>query len=392
MFLAGRHFETGNAVRLRVTQGLITELDELQLPAEEVQSLPWLAPGLFDIQVNGAQGVWFSDERLNVESVCDVLSVFLRHGVTRLFPTLITNSAAALEHGFAVINRACEQAAWVDRMVAGCHLEGPYLSAETGPRGAHPREHIRGCNWNEFARWQAASGNRIKLVTLAPEATGAVEFIQRFTATGGVIALGHTAADTTQIAAAVAAGARLSTHFGNGAHGTLRRHPNYLWDQLAEPRLLASLITDGQHLPASVAKVVLLAKGPQNIILTCDASGLAGCPPGEYAAVGGRCEVLTDGRIVVAGQRQYLAGSSAFTEQCIAGMCQLTGVDLATAWHMATRNPGRLFDVKVPELRLGAAAEIVVFRIVEQRNTAEQGSTGQATIASGIQVERVLNS
>ncbi|MCA9046154.1 MAG: N-acetylglucosamine-6-phosphate deacetylase, partial [Planctomycetaceae bacterium] len=236
-----------------------------------------------------------------------------------------------------------------------------------GPLGAHPLQHVRGCDWNEFQKWQQASGNRIKLVTLAPESAGAPEFIKQFTSGGGVCAIGHTAATGPQIAAAVDAGASLSTHFGNGAHAQMRRHPNYLWDQLAEPRLWASLITDGHHIPASVVRSVLLAKGQQNVIITCDSSGLAGCPPGVYDAAGGQCEVLEDGRVVVAGQREYLAGSGAFTDDCVLGMTQLGGVSLCEAWNMASANPARLFGVKTPQFKADEPAELVAFHISNGR-------------------------
>ena len=93
---------------------------------------------------------------------------------------------------------------------------------------------------------------------------------------GVVAAIGHTGATSIEIRAAVDAGARLSTHLGNGAHRLLRRHPNYLWDQLAEDRLWASLIVDGHHLPPEVVKTFVRAKTPERIILVSDVSGLAG--------------------------------------------------------------------------------------------------------------------
>ena len=113
-------------------------------------------------------------------------------------------------------------------MVAGCHLEGPYLSAEDGPRGAHPREHVRPTNWDEFCELQRVSGERIRLVTIAPEVPHAVEFIRRAIATSVTIAIGHTAASAEQIHASVEAGATLSTHLGNGAHPVLRELVPYL--------------------------------------------------------------------------------------------------------------------------------------------------------------------
>lgn len=367
MQLTGRHVETAQPIRLTCEEGAISSIEPLSLPEPEATALPWLAPGLFDLQINGAHDIWFSDEQLTVDKVLTVLRALLPHGITRLCPTLITNSQRALRHGFEVLRQTCEQHAWADHMISGCHLEGPHISREDGPRGAHPLDHVRDCSIAEFEELEASSGNRIRLVTLAPETPGAVEFIQHLTAHNVVCAIGHTAANSDQIGAAVEAGARLSTHFGNGAKAMLPRHPNFLWDQLAEPRLLASIIPDGHHIPASVAKCVLLAKGPEHTVITCDSSGLAGCPPGIYAAAGGKCEVLDDGRIVVAGQRQYLAGSGAFTEECVAGMMQLTGIDLAAAWPMAHSIPSRLLGLNDRELQVGHPADVVQFQLTDKQ-------------------------
>src|SRR5262249_976168 len=150
---------------------------------------------------------------------------------------LITAAHETLSVGFTAIRKACERQAWLDHVVAGCHLEGPYLSGEDGPRGAHPKAHIRPADWQEFCDLQGAAGNRLRLVTSAPEGPHAVEFRRRAVETGVRMSIGHTAATGEQIAAAVDAGATLSTHLGNGVHPVIRRHPNYIWEQLGEARL-----------------------------------------------------------------------------------------------------------------------------------------------------------
>ena len=126
-------------------------------------------------------------------------------------------------------------------------------------------------------------------------------FVEKLTASGVVVAIGHTAATGDQIRAAVRAGARTSTHLGNGAHAVLPRHPNYIWDQLAEDGLWASIIPDGYHLPPAVVKCVVRAKGLDRTLITCNASSLAGMPAGRYREWGTDLEVLSDGKVVVAG-------------------------------------------------------------------------------------------
>lgn len=373
MQLYGRHYRLDEPICVTVEKspggagGRIATVELLPDAADE--RWPWIAPGFFDLQVNGYGGAWFSDETLSPEMVRTILEKYVAHGVTRLCPTLITNSFEAIRDGLVAIRTACERDAWVNSMVAGCHVEGPYISPEDGPRGAHPRSHVRPCDWDEFQRWQEASGGRIRLMTLAPEAGGAPEFIRRAVASGVTVAIGHTAATTAEIEAAVEAGATLSTHLGNGTHPVLPRHPNHLWDQLAEPRLRPSLITDGFHVPANFVRSVLLAKGVENCIITCDASGLAGSPPGIYDYNGGRIEVLEEGPIVIAGQRKLLAGSGSLTDACVAAAMTLAPLSLADACDLAGKNPARALGCEEIDLVPGSRADLIVFDAVPSHLT-----------------------
>ena len=138
--------------------------------------------------------------------------------------------------------------------IAGLHIEGPHISPEDGPRGAHPQHCVRPPDVDEFHRWQEASNGSVKLVTVSPEWPESPGYIEAVVREGVVVAIGHTKATTDQIRDAVNAGATLSTHLGNGAHSMLPRHPNYLWDQLAEDRLAASFIADGIHLEPRSSK------------------------------------------------------------------------------------------------------------------------------------------
>jgi N-acetylglucosamine-6-phosphate deacetylase len=220
---------------------------------------------------------------------------------------------------------------------------------------------VRPADWDEFCELQRAAGGRIRLVTLAAEAGNAVEFIMKATASGVVISIGHTAGAPEQIAAAVDAGAKLSTHLGNGAHGMIRRHPNYIWEQLGDKRLWASLITDGFHLPPSVVRSMIGTKGLNRIIITCDASGLAGCLPGRYTDGPMDVEILEDGRIVVAGQTQFLAGSGVETDACVARAIEYAGLSLQEACDLAGRNPALLLGFEEIRLRRGSRADLILF-------------------------------
>lgn len=284
-------------------------------------------------------------------------------GIPQFFPTLITCSFEAMQHGVSVIREACRKDPLIRHAVRGIHLEGPAISAEDGPRGAHPRQHVRPARFDEFERWQAASGGLIKLVTLAPEAEGATDFIRAAVASGVVISLGHTAATPAQLQAAVAAGATLSTHLGNGCAANMNRHRNIFWPQLADDRLTASVIADGHHVPADMLQCVMRCKSLDRLVLTCDVSGFGGCEPGRHSAGDVEVDVLADGRIAVAGQREFLAGSGATTGDCVAHMmsaCQLT---LQQAWDLASIRPAALFQQSSSRLEPGQPATLTLFHM-----------------------------
>ena len=143
-----RHYRTLRPVKVSVENGIFRSIDDIV----DGDDLPFIAPGLFDLQINGINGTWFSDENLTVDQCLEALQAHYQYGITHLFPTLITNSFEALQNGFSVIRQACEQHSWANRMVLGCHLEGPYIAIEDGPRGAHPLDQVRPCDWKELQR------------------------------------------------------------------------------------------------------------------------------------------------------------------------------------------------------------------------------------------------
>lgn len=327
-------------IALDIVDGRARLLPAGDTPAANV----FLSPGWFDLQVNGFAGYDINAPDVEPAMVAGMVRRLWQEGVARCCPTIVTQSFEHIARCARAVALACAQDAQIAASVAGIHLEGPYISPLDGARGAHPREHVRPASWDEFARWQEAAGGRIRLVSLAPETPGALPFIRRLTQAGIVVGLAHTLATTEQIAAAVDAGATLSTHLGNGAPATLPRHPNMIWDQLAEERLWASAIFDGHHLPASVMKVIVRAKGVDRTILVSDAVALARMPPGVYEnAIGGKVELHPNGRLSVFGT-PYLAGSASSLKDCVENAVRLAGCSLAQAVQMASVNPAKLLQ------------------------------------------------
>jgi N-acetylglucosamine-6-phosphate deacetylase len=355
MQVVARHWQTGTPVAVRVEAGVVAECR----PAADRPDLPWLAPSFFDLQVNGGLGVNFTDLGLTADGVAMVADACRRAGCGGFLPTAITAHPD-------VISRSARTLA-----AAGfdIHLEGPFLNPTDGYRGAHPVEHVRPPDADLFRRWQDAAGGRIRLVTVAPELPGAIPFIERLTAAGVAVALGHTAADAATVSAAVAAGAKLSTHLGNGLPAMAHRHLNPVWPQLAEPRLWASVIADGHHLPAEVLRCVARLK-PDGLILVSDASPLAGLPPGRYPLWGTDCEVTADGRVGVAGT-PYLAGAGAFLGTCVGRAVRL-GLTVAEAVAAASVRPRELLGLPVPTLEVGRPADFVLFDLTDEGLTVRQ--------------------
>jgi N-acetylglucosamine-6-phosphate deacetylase len=356
--LRGRRYDTAQCVEVAVDDGRISSVTALADTAE----LPWLAPGFIDLQVNGYRGIGFNDPALTPEKVAEVSLLMDQFGVTRYLPTLTTDSLDLLSQSLATIAKAINNVPAVRLRVPGIHLEGPFISAEDGPRGAHPKQHVRPPDWDAFQRLQQIAGGYIRLTTLSAEYDESPSFISKAVGAGVVVAIGHTKATTDQIRAAVDAGARLSTHLGNGSHPLIRRHPNYIWDQLAEDQLMASLIVDGHHLPPAVVKAMVRAKSPERCILVSDKTNLGGLPSGIYSTPLGDIELLPDGKPVLAGQCDILAGAALPLSVNIAKVIEFADVDLPTAIDMATRNPARLMNWPVPFLEVGTEANLVAFR------------------------------
>jgi N-acetylglucosamine-6-phosphate deacetylase len=303
----------------------------------------WLAPGFFDVQVNGFAGVDFNFAGVTTDDYRRAVQRMWATGATRVLPTVITGSRDRI---VACMKAACRAAsdAEIGPAMAGIHLEGPYISPDDGPRGAHPREHVRPPDRDEFLRFQDAAGGAIRLVTVAPEIEGAIAFIEWLRALDLVVAIGHTAADEAVIREAIRAGASLSTHLGNGAHTMIHRHRNHLWPQLAADELSASFIVDGHHLPPAAVKTFVRAKGVERSVLVTDAVAPAGSAPGHYEVGDVEIEMTAAGRVQIRGTDR-LAGSALEMHNAVAKTVRFVGVSLAEAVQMAAANPAAVMGL-----------------------------------------------
>ncbi len=341
MQFSGHTLFNNAPVEITIADDRVQSVREVAAADSNIQ----IAPAPIDIQVNGFAGFDLNTATVTSEDVCAMVRALWRVGTGFLCPTVVTGSFDGICNSFRAIVEACKTDALVAHSVLGIHLEGPYISAEDGPRGAHPLEHVRDPDWDEFQRWQVIAEGQISMVTLAPEKKNAIPFIEKLVANGVVVALGHTNASADDIRAAIDAGAKLSTHLGNGAHALIRRHPNYIWEQLGADELSASLIVDGHHLPPSVAKSMMRAKTLDRCILVSDAVALAGMEPGIYQFAGKSVELTAERCVRLVGT-EYLAGSAIELARGIENSVRFAGISLKEAILLATLHPMRLLDAK----------------------------------------------
>ena len=326
----------------------------------------YVTPGFIDIQVNGYAGADFCDPHAPLKDIAHAIQVLLSTGVTRFFPTVITNGPDEILGALRNIVRAKRELPF-GRAMEAIHVEGPHISPIDGPRGAHPKRWVRPPSIDEFNRWQEAADDNIRLVTLSAEWPETPRYIEHAVSTGVVVAIGHQQATHDQIKEAVQAGATLSTHLGNGAHQVLPRHPNYLWQQLAEDRLAASLIADGVHLGDDFLNVALRAKGVERAILVTDAAMPTGCAPGNYRL--GEVEVTLHpatpdrpARITVRDSDR-LAASALSMDHGVEHLMRVGRLSLRDAVTMATRNPARVGRVSGRQrgLQPGERSDVIEF-------------------------------
>ncbi len=362
MKLTGRTIFENRPIEISFANNSVQSIQEITSTDSNTCSNTWIAPALIDLQVNGFAGFDLNVATVTAADVCAMVRALWQVGTGFLCPTVVTASNVDTNNGLRAIVKACKKNKVIDHSILGIHLEGPYISAEDGPRGAHPKEHVRDPNWNEFQQWQEIAEGAIHIVTLAPERKGAIPFIEKLVASGVVVAIGHTNASVEDIRDAVRAGAKLSTHLGNGAHALIPRHPNYIWEQLGADELCASLIVDGHHLPPAVVKSMMRAKTLDRCVLISDATALAGMPTGAYQFAGQSVELSADRCVRLTGT-EYLAGSAIELARGIENSVRFAGISLTDAVSLATRNPARLLglDEKLDTITESSTTDLIIF-------------------------------
>ncbi len=309
-----------------------------------------LVPGFIDLHSHGAGGHAYED---GASAIRSALRVHRSHGTTRSLISLVSNPLETLRSSLAIIAELTRS----DELVLGAHLEGPFLS--DARRGAHDPTYLRDPEPAAIDGLLEAAQGTLRMITLAPERTGALEAIDAFVAAGVVVALGHTEAPFNLAREAIERGARVLTHAFNGMPGLHHREPGVLGAALADERVVLEVILDGVHVHPTVAAIAFRS-APGRIALVTDAMAAAGSVDGEYS-LGAMRVTVTDGRAVLSGTNA-IAGSTLTQDAAVRRAITESGVSAVDAVAAATATPARVLgrEQRFGMLAPGFAADAVV--------------------------------
>ncbi len=299
--------------------------------------------GFLDLQFNGWMGTDFTAPGLTLDNVRQITREQVARGTIAYCPTVITGDPDVYRENLAILAKATDDPD-IGPHLLGIHLEGPFISPEPGARGAHNTKFIRPPSCDDFDRYQEWADGNIRILTVAPEVEGMVRLIRHAVARGVLVSLGHHLADDEALQRAMDAGARCGTHIGNGIPNQIDRHHNPLWWQLACDDLSGFFITDGQHLPAPLVKVMLRAKQMERFLVISDASPLAGLPPGRHTTFGLDVTISESGRIY-STQTESLVGSHSTMIECMNYLASLDLLDENGLWTVGCRNQMKLLNL-----------------------------------------------
>ncbi|MBN2982584.1 N-acetylglucosamine-6-phosphate deacetylase [Cohnella algarum] len=293
----------------------------------------WVLPGFVDVHVHGGAGYDFMfAEREGLDAIA---KFHARHGTTGLLATSLTSPRDQLT---AVLDRASRYMAgpMPYAQVLGVHFEGPFVSVKW--KGAQNADYILPPQKEWLEDWTRAYPGIIKMQTLAPEAKGALEYIDLLVANGIVPSAGHTDATYAQMTAAAERGLRHAVHTFNGMRPFHHREPGTAGAIMADDRIAAEVIADGHHVHPAGIRVLVKAKGVDNVVLITDAMEAAGMPDGQYT-LGELPVTMKDGVARLA--EGNLAGSTLTMIDAFRLMVREVGVTVEEASRMASRNPAR---------------------------------------------------
>jgi len=331
----------------------------------------YIAPGYIDIHVHGGGGSDVMDG--DYEAINQIAITHSHFGTTSFLPTTMTMSKDKIIRSLRSICEAVKKGT-AGAEILGIHMEGPYINPEK--KGAQKEEDIKKISIEEFLEFNQASGNLIRLVTIAPEMPGAIGLIKYLYKQGIIASAGHTNATYAQVQAGIQAGLSHVTHTFNAMRELHHREPGVVGAALISPELTVEVIADGIHIHPVVIKILIKARENEKIVLITDAMRAAGLKEGTYD-LGGQEVIVNKGQARL--KDGTLAGSVLTMDKAVKNMVNKVGIQLPKAIQMASFNPARSIrvDDKKGSLEPGKDADIVILnKNLEAELTMVAGKIG----------------
>jgi len=298
-----------------------------------------IVPGMIEVHSHGCIGMDALDGKF--EPMCDFLA---KNGTTSWLPTTMTMDTQTL------IEVTHLKTDFAGTQILGFHLEGPYISPKY--KGAQNENYIKAPDYEEFRKF----GN-VKMITVAPEQPGSMDFIRKISQDGVIASLGHTDTDYDTAIAAIEAGAKCLTHTFNAMQPLHHRKPGPI-GAAAEKGIWAQIICDGVHIHKASVLAAYKMFGSDRLTLISDAIRPAGLPVGTVSESGGIDVVVRDGAVYLKDS-DTLAGSGSTLWHCVCCAVEM-GIDFDDAVQMATKTPARLLGVNKGEVKEGFDADLLL--------------------------------
>lgn len=298
-------------------------------------------PGIIDVHFHGAFGWDFAFG--DAGRISAMLDQLVTTGITGIFPTLITCAETQRLQALADIAQVATTRRQLP-IIHGIYLEGPFLAPSR--RGSHPSEFLEKPSIEQLKKWQKAANGLIKVITVAPELPGAIEFISKACEMGVVVALGHSAADWETTEKAVEAGASHVTHLFNAMPSFHHRQANMLSYILSRRDLCVEIIGDCEHVAPEIIKLTCGIQENSQIIFVSDAVAPAGLADGEYDLYGTR---LSCHRYRCCLPNGNLFGGATLLPDCLNRLSKEAGLAWGLLGESVWRTPSRLMQINLPK-------------------------------------------
>ena len=360
------HYATRQPVCVRWRAGLITQIEPPTTPPPRDL---WLAPALFDLQINGYGGVDFQQDNLTLDDLLSATRKLRAAGCARFLLTLITDDWPLMISRLRGFRSLRSQSPELASAIAGWHIEGPFLSAEPGFHGAHDPSRMIDPSPAHIRELRSVTGEDPVLLTVSPERQGALPAIELAAACGIKVSLGHTDASAEILQRAIRAGATGFTHLANGCPRELDRHDNILWRVFEMPGLTVSLIPDKIHVSPPLFRLVHRVLDPNAIYYTSDAMAAAGAPPGRYQL--GRIEVeVGPDQIVRQPGQSLFAGAALRPVEGVFRAAQMLNAPWQETWARFSETPAKFMGLR-NELAVQQPASFCLLKVNDKNQLAE---------------------